>query len=204
MIFFDIDTQNDFMLPDGKLYVPGAEGIHANIAALLRAAGEEGITTISTRCAHEPGDPEFELFPPHCLEGTPGAERLFSQLPALPRREIAVDAVLDADDQLAGATHYTVKKKVFDLFSNQWLEGWREKGFFRHQECIVFGVATDYCVRACVLGLASAGARVRVVGDAISGVASSSTAQTMVDWQRAGVEMATTAELLAEIAAGHQ
>jgi len=196
MIFFDIDTQRDFMDPAGALYVPDAEAILPNIERLLRAAGERKLMTISSRCAHEPGDPEFEIFPPHCIDGAPGAERVFADLPALPRREIAVDAAADSRARLQPATHYVVKKKTFDLFSNPWLEGLRRRGDFKGESCVVFGVATDYCVRACALGLAEAGARVLLVEDAIRGVAGETTSQTIGEMRAAGVEFTTTDEVL--------
>src|SRR5262249_62124551 len=101
---------------------------------------------------------EFAAFPPHCIDGSPGAERVFAELPSLPRREIAVDAAADPQAQIRPGAHYVVKKKVFDLFSNRWLEGLRRSGAFNGESCAVFGVATDYCVRACALGLAEAGA----------------------------------------------
>src|SRR5262249_47323127 len=151
---FDVDTQRDFMDSDGALYVPGSDEIRSNLERLLRAAGEKMITTFSSRCAHDPNDPEFEIFPPHCINGTRGAERIFEDLPRLPRREIAVDAGADLRAEIAPATHYIIKKKVFDMFSNQWLDGLRQSGRLRGEECIVFGVATDYCVRDCGLGLA--------------------------------------------------
>ncbi|MGH9833191.1 MAG: cysteine hydrolase family protein [Blastocatellia bacterium] len=196
MIFFDVDTQRDFMDSDGALYVPGAETIRPNIERLLAAAGERKITTVSSRCAHEANDPEFQIFPPHCLDGGRGAERIFADLPALPRQEIAVDAVADSQTRLQPANHYIVKKKVFDLFSNQWLEGLRQRGDFKGESCVVFGVATDYCVRACALGLAEAGARVLLVEDAIRGVAGETTLRTMDEMRAAGVEFTTTDEVL--------
>jgi nicotinamidase/pyrazinamidase len=196
MIFFDVDTQWDFMDSTGALYVPDAETIHLNIERLLRAAGERNVTTISSRCAHEPDDPEFEIFPPHCIEGSRGAERVFADLPALPRREIAVDAAADPQAQIQPATHYVVKKKVFDLFSNQWMEGLRRKGGFKGEPCAVFGVATDYCVRACALGLVEAGARVLLVEDAICGVADETILRTIDEMRAAGVEFTTTDEVL--------
>lgn len=196
MIFFDVDTQRDFMHSEGALYVPAAETIHQNIERLLRAAGEHEITTVSSRCAHEPGDQEFEIFPPHCIDGEPGAERIFADLPALPRQEIAVDAEADPQARLQPANHYVVKKKVFDLFSNQWLEGLRRKGEFKNEQCVVFGVATDYCVRACALGLAEAGGRVLLVEDATRGVAEETTSRTVDEMRAAGVEFTTTDEIL--------
>jgi nicotinamidase/pyrazinamidase len=196
MIFFDIDTQSDFMDSTGALYVPEAEAIRPNVGRLLREAGDRKVTTVSSRCAHEPGDPEFEIFPPHCIDGSRGAERVFADLPALPRREIEVDATADQQAQIRPATHYVVKKKVFDLFSNPWLEGLRRRGAFKGESCVVFGVATDYCVRACALGLAEAGAHVLLVEDAIRGVAGETTARTIDEMRAAGVEFTTTDEVL--------
>lgn len=199
MIFFDVDTQYDFMEPGGALYVPQAETVKPNLERLLRAAGQFGVTTISSRCAHQPGDAEFEMFPPHCLEGTPGAERVLADLPQLPRQEIAVEAVADAQTRLEAGKHYVVKKKVFDMFSSNWLAGLRQRGAFRDEPCIVFGVATDYCVRACVLGLVEAGARVLIVEDAIRGVAPETTEQTVAEMRAAGIEFTTTDEVLKKV-----
>ncbi|HEU0173065.1 MAG TPA: isochorismatase family protein [Blastocatellia bacterium] len=196
MIFFDVDTQRDFMESMGALYVPDAEVIRPNVERLLRAAGDHNVTTVSSRCAHEPDDPEFEVFPPHCIDGAPGAERVFPDLPALPRLEIAVDAAADPRAQIRPATHYVVKKKVFDLFSNQWLEGLRRRGDFKGESCAVFGVATDYCVRACALGLAEAGAHVLLVEDAIRGVTDETISRTIDEMRAAGVEFTTTDEVL--------
>ncbi|MCI0524439.1 MAG: isochorismatase family protein [Acidobacteria bacterium] len=196
MIFFDVDTQRDFMHSTGALYVPDAEAIHQNIGRLLRAAGENKVTTISSRCAHEPDDPEFEIFPPHCIDGQPGAERVFADLPESPRHEIGVDAVADPNTRLLPGSHYVVKKKVFDPFSNPWLEGLRRRGDFQGESCVVFGVATDYCVRACALGLAEAGARVLLVEDAIRGVADETSSRTIDEMRAAGVEFTTTDEVL--------
>jgi nicotinamidase/pyrazinamidase len=199
MIFFDVDTQYDFMDPAGALYVPGAETIKSNIERLLRAAGEKKIAVISSRCAHAPGDEEFKIFPPHCIEGAPGAERVFPDLPQLPRREIAVDAASDPQAQIAPATHHVVSKREFDLFSNAWLDGLRQRGAFKGGECVVFGVATDYCVRACGLGLAQSGARVLLVQDAIRGVADETTKKTIEEMRSAGVELTTTDEILRKL-----
>jgi nicotinamidase/pyrazinamidase len=200
MIFFDIDTQHDFMDADGALAVPGAEAIKPQIERLLLAASQQRLATISSRCAHEPGDAEFEIFPSHCLEGTPGAERIFATLPALPRTGIAVDAAPDAAATVEAGHHYVVKKKVYDLFSNAWLNNLRLRGVFASQECVVFGVATDYCVRAAALGLAQSGARVLLVEDAIRGVAATTTAQTIAEMRAAAVVFTTTDEVLKRFA----
>lgn len=199
MIFFDIDTQHDFLDRDGALYVPDSESILGNLERLLTAAGEQRITTVSSRCAHRRDDAEFKIFPPHCVEGTRGAERVFAALPRLPRREIEVGALPEAKAELKPAIHYVIKKNTFDLFSNPWLEAMRAGRAFSREECVVFGVATDYCVRAAALGLAQAGARVLLVEDAVRGVAPDTTAKTIAEMRAAGVEFITTDEALKKI-----
>jgi len=82
-ILWDVDTQVDFMLPEGRLYVPGAEELRPAMARLVEAAGIAGIVHVASADDHELTDPEisdepdFEYtYPPHCLRGTPGAERV--------------------------------------------------------------------------------------------------------------------------------
>src|ERR1700693_4949192 len=74
VIFWDVDTQVDFMLPGGKLYVPGAEKLIPNLKRLTDAARERRVFMLGDACLHTPDDPEFERFPPHCVRGTAGAE----------------------------------------------------------------------------------------------------------------------------------
>ena len=74
IILWEVDTQADFMLPGGKLYVPGAERLLPNIRRLTDAARHGHVLLISHGCIHTPDDPEFQTFPPHCVEGTEGAK----------------------------------------------------------------------------------------------------------------------------------
>ncbi len=75
-IFWEVDAQVDFMLPGGKLYVPGAEKIIPNIGRLVDAACTGLVFLVSSGDAHAVNDPEFKKFPPHCIRGTPGARIL--------------------------------------------------------------------------------------------------------------------------------
>src|SRR6266567_5641261 len=73
-IFWGVDAQADFMLPGGKLYVPGAEKLLPTIRRLTDAARQGLVFLVSHGCFHTPDDPEFKTFPPHCVKGTAGAE----------------------------------------------------------------------------------------------------------------------------------
>src|SRR5205085_6340725 len=76
LLFWDVDTQIDFIQPEGKLYVPGAEEITESLRRLTKAATDVGILIVASTCAHQPGDAEFQQFPPHCLAGTPGQKKI--------------------------------------------------------------------------------------------------------------------------------
>src|ERR1700748_1304114 len=73
VVFWEVDTQKDFMLPGGKLYVPGAERLLPNIQKLTDAARQDRVFLVSHGCYHAANDPEFATFPPHCIKGSAGA-----------------------------------------------------------------------------------------------------------------------------------
>ena len=74
-VFFDIDTQLDFLYPAGALYAPKAERIVPAVARLNRFAAERGFPVVSTTDAHAEDDPEFSQWPPHCVAGTMGQRK---------------------------------------------------------------------------------------------------------------------------------
>ncbi|HUI25061.1 MAG TPA: isochorismatase family protein [Candidatus Kryptonia bacterium] len=203
LMFIDVDTQVDFVDPKGALYVPDSREILANIQRLLEVAGERRVTTISPMCAHVVNDPEFQQFPPHCIEGTPGQRRYFDELPRLPRRIWAPDAVVSVSDLVIElGHHYVAKKRTFPMFSNPWLGALRDHGAFRAADCVVFGVATDVCVRIDVLDLCAAGARVRLVPDAIAGIDEADSKRALQDMTAAGARLVATSDVIQSIERG--
>lgn len=168
VIFWEVDTQADFLLPGGKLYVPGAEKLLPNFRRLVDAARDGRVFLVSDACAHPPDDPEFQRFPPHCLRGTPGAaivpEALATKFFVVPNR---AGAKLP---DLAKAQQVILEKQTLDVFDNPHTEKVIErlKSFSDPDaQFVVFGVVTEYCVRLAVKGLLERGRRVALVSDAI-------------------------------------
>src|SRR3974390_2559433 len=56
-VLWEVDVQVDFMLPGGKLYVPGAEKLLPNIRKLTDAARRDKVFMVSHGCFHPPDDP---------------------------------------------------------------------------------------------------------------------------------------------------
>ena len=59
LVLWDVDTQVDFVLPHGKLYVPRAEETIPAMARLVHAAREAGIPHVASADDHELTDPEI-------------------------------------------------------------------------------------------------------------------------------------------------
>lgn len=190
MVFVDVDTQFDFMDPSGALYVPGAESLVPNLERLMAYAQERGIPVLASVDAHRDDDPEFNLFPPHCVAGTPGQAKIAATLhPAavtLPNQGVLTD--------VSAQPAVVLEKTVFDLFGNPNTD--RVLATWQAQHYVVFGVATDYCVKAAALGLRQRRYPVSLVTDAIKPVTPEGEAAALAELEAAGVSFVTTAEIL--------
>jgi nicotinamidase/pyrazinamidase len=158
---FDIDTQLDFMVPGGALYGKGAERLIPKVAALNRYAAENGIPVISTMCAHTEDAEEFKDWPPHCVVGTFGQNKPASTL--LEKRVIIPNTPVDID--VTGAQQIIVEKNNIDVFTNPNFLLLLDK--LDIDECDVYGVFMDYCVKSAVLGLLKSGRKVRLLTEAV-------------------------------------
>jgi len=201
VVFWDVDTQVDFMHPGGKLYVPGAEKLIPNLKRLVDAARDGRVFLVSDDDVHNLDDEEFQQWPPHCLRGTPGAEiipetltdnyvrianRAEARVPAEPRKYKQV----------------ILEKQTLDVFDNPHTETVLERlsaGVAKGPEFVVFGVVTEYCVRLAAKGLLERGHRVALVTDAIETLNRQDGKRTLEELQRMGARLITTDEALAMV-----
>ena len=69
-----IDMQNDLVKQGGGLLVPDAEATVGAIRRLLELARASGMRVVYCQDTHRSGDPEWEIWPEHCREGSWGWE----------------------------------------------------------------------------------------------------------------------------------
>ena len=196
-VFWEVDVQADFMLPGGKLYVPGAEKLLPNIRKLTDAARRDEVFLVSHGCFHPPDDPEFQQFPPHCLKGTPGAEFVpealadkFARIENRPTEKLPED--------LANYQQIVLEKQTLDIFDTHHADALVER-LGSSPEFVVFGVVTEYCVNYAAKGLLARKRRVTVVKDAIETLDPQAGATTISDLQNLGARLVTTDEALANL-----
>jgi nicotinamidase/pyrazinamidase len=202
LLLWDVDTQVDFVRADGKLPVPDAERAVPAMARLVRWAAEQGVTHLATADDHELTDPEISeepdyetTFPPHCLRGTPGAARIpeTEQRDPLPLSLTPYPPAL-VPGLVRERRELLVLKKTYSAFSNPNLEPLLDA--LDPGEVILFGVATDVCNHAAVMGLLARGRRVAFVEDASRGLSPERVAAALEQWRAGGVRFTTSDEVL--------
>jgi nicotinamidase/pyrazinamidase len=196
-IFWEVDVQADFMLPGGRLYVPGAEKLLPNIRKLTDAARQDRVFLVSHGCFHTPDDPEFKTFPPHCVKGTAGAELVpEAQTDKIVR--VPNDEHSNLPSDLSKYQQILLEKQTLNVFESRHADALVER-LGRHAEFVVFGVVTEYCVSFAVTGLLERGRRVAVVKDAIETLKQTDGEKTVVELQRLGARLTTTDQALSAL-----
>jgi nicotinamidase/pyrazinamidase len=197
IFFFDVDTQRDFMLRSGALYVPGAERILPKLRRLFDLARKNDVLILSSMDCHRPDDPEFGQFPPHCVRGTEGQKKVDETL--LPRPLIVESMPADRNylETVRKYQQILLQKQALDVFTNPATEK-----FLRALPpyAMVFGVTTEHCVRHAVLGLRKAGVKTVVISDAICALGIESGQSAINEMRKAGVDFINTDTLLGVLA----
>jgi len=196
-ILWDVDTQFDFMFPDGKLYVPGAEETIPAMKRLVDAARAAGIVHVASADDHELTDVEISAepdfvttYPPHCLRGTRGARKI----PETDQEDPVPLALEPVPDRYLEGREFLLLKKNFDVFTNPHTERLLER--LDPDEIVVFGVATDVCDDAAIRGFLARGLKVRFVEDAARGLDEERVAISTTSWRRRGVDFTTASEVI--------
>jgi nicotinamidase/pyrazinamidase len=197
-VLWDVDTQVDFVHADGKLAVPDAEAAVPAMARLVEAARLAGIPHVASADDHELTDTEISerpdyttTYPPHCLRGTRGAEKIAETMQDDP---VPLALTVVPEKWLRGR-EFLLLKKSFNVFTNPNAERLLER--LDPGEVILFGVATDVCNDAAIRGLLARGRAVTFVEEASRGLNEARTLACTTAWREAGVSFASVDEVVA-------
>ena len=126
-----IDMNKDFTQEGGALFFQAGADIVDNInKAITEIRKDYDNSIIFANDLHVEDDDEFKLFPPHCIEGTPG-----------PEVNDGLDYKPDEDTLLY--------KTTYNAFANNYFESYIEG----YDEILVVGVLTSVCVMETVAAL---------------------------------------------------
>jgi nicotinamidase/pyrazinamidase len=184
-----VDLQNDFC-PGGALGVPGGDVIVPVVNRYLKRFETAGAPVFLSRDWHPPVTRHFQAYggvwPPHCVQGTPGAE--FHPDLAPPTEALIVSKGMDPDQDAYSAF------QAEDRAGRPLRAVLAERGVRR---LYVGGLATDYCVRATVLDALREGFEVVILNDAIGAVdrEPGDGTRALEEMREAGARMTTLRDL---------
>ena len=208
IIFWDVDTQYDFLTNDGKLYITGAESIISNLSYLTHIARQNNIPVLGSIDYHHPDDeeitnlPDFiNTFPPHCLAKTRGAAKIEETAPVNP---IWVDSDLLKSSELREvisdlSREIIFRKQRFDVFSNP--NTIEILNMLKPENIFVYGVSLDVCVAHAINGMLKANlhANIHLVKDAVKAIYPKKADEFLAEWKKEGVISVTTEQVEAMV-----
>lgn len=203
-IYWDVDTQHDFMDPGGKLYVKDAELIKPKLAQITEYAHRNGIQIVASSDDHElehaeiSSTPDYsETFPPHCMRGTHGAEKIpeTTLLSPMIIEPVAVPHETLVRRLSAHTGDVLIRKHRFDVFSNPntrtVIEAWDPTVI------VIYGVTLDYCVKYAIDGMIDIGVpTILLVLDATKPIVPEAIEPLVKGWRREGVSLIDTDQLI--------
>ncbi len=200
-LFYDVDTQRDFMLPGGALYVPGSEKILPALKELTELARRRKIRRLCSMDRHFKGDRELARnggpWPDHCMDGTPGQRKVEETALLNP---LSIPSQKIDDDRLETAVHDSgelvlEKQDVDVLAGNANARSVFSKLLNIYQDVVIYGVYTDVCVDCAVGAVLEQGVKPYVVIDAIHEIDPAKAASVRQRWNRCEVKTISLKEL---------
>ena len=194
VLFWNVDTQVDFMNEDGLLSIGDTVKLKSNLEWLSHFAASRKIQVINTRDWHRVNSAELSVnpdfsntFPEHCIQNTRGAEFIDEVSYRMESKDMSDVSELDWDrtyskeeyKEISNSTDIIINKDKFDVFT----------GNTNTDEVYVYGVTTDVCVNKAVLGLLSRGYKVKVIVDAIQELPGNNISEIVNGWITNGARL---------------
>lgn len=207
VIFWDVDTQYDFMMEAGDLYVQDAESIIPNLEKLTQYARTHSIPIFGSVDEHTEENAEIsdeadflDTFPPHCMKGTPGQEKIDATKPRNPlwieSREYDESELAQLVKEHDGEIIFT--KQRFDVFSNPNVDAVLD--IVKPEHIVVYGVALDVCNAYAIEGFLKCGRyKISLVKDATKPINPDRGKELIEKWKSKGVQILTTEEIIGKL-----
>ncbi|NCN86805.1 cysteine hydrolase [archaeon] len=202
-IFWNVDTQYDFMNPDGKLSISNAMSITKNLEKLTNFARENKYQIVNTADWHNKYSkelskkPDYRMtFPEHCMAETSGAEFIDETKPINP---YVVDWQNQnwqySDCKIRTSQEIVIYKDFFNIFEgNRFTK--QVLDALNPNRIIIYGVASDVCVDQAIKGLRAMNKEVYVPVDAIKELDPNGLEELLNKWLFHGVKLTKTEDIM--------
>jgi nicotinamidase/pyrazinamidase len=188
-----VDVQRDFC-PGGALAVKEGDEVVPGLNRVISAFEQSGLPVCFTRDWHPADHISFKsrggVWPPHCVQGTPGAE--FHPGLRIPTTAVIVSKGSSRDaEAYSGFQGTDLRERLRNLGVDRVFLG---------------GLATDYCVRESALDARRAGFSVTVLKDCTRAVnvRPGDGERAFAAMRRAGARFESSSELVKQLASTQQ
>jgi nicotinamidase-related amidase len=173
-IFYDINTQRDFILHDGKFHIEGAEKIVPVWKAITEFARDQRVRIVCSVDCHLPGDPQLKSwggpYPDHCMVDTPGQRKIDETAPLNPlvleNREYTTEEIQKV---LEHQGEIVFRRQQFEaLADNAHLSAILRLVLRPYTDIVMYGVYTESCVAREISALIGVGPKLHIVTDAVA------------------------------------
>ncbi len=173
-IFYDINTQRDFILHDGKFHIEGAEKFVPVWKAITDLARDQNVRIVCSVDCHVPGDPLLKSwggpYPDHCMAGTPGQKKIDETTPLNPlmleNKEYSTDEIQKTLDHKG---EIVFRRQQFEkLADSAHLSAILRLVLRPYQDIVMYGVYTEACVEREISALVGVGPKLHLVRDAVA------------------------------------
>jgi nicotinamidase/pyrazinamidase len=203
-LFYDVDTQRDFILPGGRLYIAGTERIIPALWAMTELARRLSIRIVATTDRHFAGDPELERnggkYPDHCMDGTDGQLKVEATAPLHPL--IVENRELNEADRASAINwrgELIFEKQLFDAFAGNRNTAAILGAILKdYTDVVIYGVYTEVCVADAVRGLQQFGKLLHLVTDATADIGDDGPSFRQ-RWREEGVELTTVSGITSRL-----
>jgi len=202
-IFFNVDTQVDFMDKDGVLYIDESDEIKNTLVNLTNFATENHIRVINTMnwhymdCDNISDYPDFSVtFPPHCMANTVGCEFIEE---TLPKNSYTIDWSINMGlDYLPNNRNIIIRKNKYDFISgnpnsNRILDILKRGGI---KTIVIYGVSENISINLTINHLLNKGFEVIAIENGIKGLSNMESPKDI--WIDKGVEIVNFEDLSLE------
>lgn len=173
-IFYDINTQRDFILHDGKFHIEGAEKIVPVWKAISDLARDQNVQIVCSVDCHLPGDPILKSwggpYPDHCMAGTPGQTKIDETAPLNPlmleNKEYTTEEIQKVLDHTG---EIVFQRQQFEkLADSAHLNAILRLVLRPYEDIVMYGVYTEACVEREITALIGVGPKLHLVRDAVA------------------------------------
>lgn len=195
-VLMDVNTQNDFLQEDGACPINDREQVVASLRRMVAWAKRNHAPVISSVDCHRTCEVRFARLPAHCLDGTPGQQKIGFTLFGSYVKVEGDNTLVVPIDLFRKHQQVIFRKRTTDFLANPKAD--RFISNLPADNYVVYGLGVEGSVKSIALGLLARHKTVTVVVDACGHWCKSDAEQALRLMDAKGIRLTTVDEFVSQ------